>query len=592
MVGRAWQRISLPFKPWARWCYALVGPDLHQTKESPAPPDAATVWIDAVQLEKARTPSEFVPRAEVELAVATDRTGNVFTWGEPVVLQVAAANHGAKKRDVTAVLRLTNFLGAEAWQERVRLHAPAGQSVAQTVTVPAAGREPLRGYYRLTATIQGDKQTPPDAPALTTLRLAVIPGFDASDSRFGVNHAYSWPHLLDLCHRAGLLWVRDWSLKWKDVEPVQGTFTFAECDPQIDRPLAHGLKVLALLPFPSSEWSSEAAGDAAAARDYTARRAVCARAPKQIADFERYAATTVAHYKDRVVWFQVFNEPLYTSYALPRAHGYDGATYAKFVAAFATAARRVHPKAKVLAGIGAISDGQILQDFEAFFAAGGLEHADAVDIHHYPRIRPPEFIEPLLAKLNALMDAHGGRKPIWCTEYGYYADDDPWSVPLPSSGFDQPLDTELQQASYAVRWAALLFAGGVEKIFYHAGTCDGVNRDSLQGIFYEHAGQPHLIYSAQAVMSRLLTTSARFVKKLEPDPGVRCHVFADHDRHVAVLWSTAGARPRPVTIRNDRIAVWDLMGRPVKTEHVLPSNTPVYLIAEGLTTEQFLAGMK
>jgi rubrerythrin len=58
------------------------------------------------------------------------------------------------------------------------------------------------------------------------------------------------------------------------------------------------------------------------------------------------------------------------------------------------------------------------------------------------------------------------------------------------------------------------FANGVEKVFYHAGTCAGINNDSLQGVFYKYGGLPHRIYPAQAVMAYLFTPTCRFVRKL------------------------------------------------------------------------------
>ncbi len=174
--------------------------------------------------------------------------------------------------------------------------------------------------------------------------------------------------------------------------------------------------------------------------------------------------------------------------------------------------------------------GPIEGDFEQFFAAGGHKGIDAIDIHHYPRLRAPEFVEELLEGLNKQMERHGGRKPIWLTEYGYYADDEPWAIPMPNSGFNRPLRSESLQAAYAVRWATMCLANGVDKIFYHAGTCDGVNRDSLQGIFYEYAGQPHKIYAAQAVMSHLLTPTGKFVKRLKLGEGVKGYLFRDGEQ--------------------------------------------------------------
>jgi GH35 family endo-1,4-beta-xylanase len=100
--------------------------------------------------------------------------------------------------------------------------------------------------------------------------------------------------------------VRDWSLKWKDVEPEKGRFTFREADLQIDRPREHGLRVLAMLPFPSSPWSSTAPASAGAR--YEERRSVIARAPRDMAEFENYVEGTVDHYRGRITWYQVFNE--------------------------------------------------------------------------------------------------------------------------------------------------------------------------------------------------------------------------------------------------------------------------------------------
>jgi len=425
-----------------------------------------------------------------------------------------------------------------------------------------------------------------------TMRMAAIPVHRGDDSRFGVNHAYPWPHLLDLCRQAGLVWMRDWSLKWQDVEPEKGRYTFTEPDYQIDRPLKHGLQVLGLLPFPSSNWSSSAPASVQAGDRYPENRQRAAHAPRDLAEFENYVAQTVTHYRGRVQWWQVFNEPLFTDYSLPRKLGYDGTTYATHVKAFAHAARQANAQARVLAGIGYLSEGQILEDFEKFFAAGGLDAADAIDIHHYPRVRPPEFIEGPLQRLNDLMGKHGGRKPIWLTEYGYYADDDPAAVPLAHHGFNQPLASERQQSEYAVRWAVLNFANGVDKIFYHAGTCDGLNQDSLQGIFFEYGGTPHKIYAAQAVMSHFLTPASRFVTRLKLAAPTRAYLFRDGDRLVCAVWTDRETAAKEVMLGSDKVGLFDIMGRPMSGRRFRPSGTPVYLVADGLTDDEFRGAVK
>lgn len=581
-VSRQWQRFAMTFKPASRWCYVLAGPDLRRSPDRPASPSAATVWLDAVQLERAEAPREFQTGQPIEIGLSTDKVGNVFNWEEPLRIRLTVGSSEPERlRAARIEWRLVDFFDRQIRSETIGRVAQ-GET---TIEVPAS--EDSRGFLRIHARL-----TAGDLVSERTMRVAAVPVHRGDDSRFGVNHAYPWPHLLDLCRQAGLVWMRDWSLKWQDVEPEKGRFTFTEPDYQIDRPRKHGLQVLGLLPFPSSNWSSSAPASVKAGDRYPENRQRAAYAPRDLAEFENYVAQTVRHYQGRVPWWQVFNEPLFTDYSLPRKLGYDGTTYATHVKAFAHAARQANPQAHVLAGIGYLSDGQILEDFEKFFAAGGLAAADAIDIHHYPRVRPPEFFEGPLQKLNALMDKHGGRKPIWLTEYGYYADDDPATVPLAHHGFDQPLASERQQSEYAVRWAVLNFANGVDKIFYHAGTCDGLNQDSLQGIFFEYGGTPHKIYAAQSVMSHFLTPTSKFVARLTLAAPTRAYLFRDGDRLVCVAWADTETQAREITLGNDKVRLFDLMGRPMAGRRFSPSGTPLYIMSDGLNDDEFHAAVK
>jgi len=132
-----------------------------------------------------------------------------------------------------------------------------------------------------------------------------------------------------------------------------------------------------------------------------------------------------------------------------------------------------------------------------------------------------------------------------------------------------------------------MLARGVEKIFYHAGTCDGLNRDSMQGIFYEYGGTPHKGYAAQAVMASLFTPACRFVKRLDMGEGVRGYLFRDGERLVACVWAPSGAKPRPLHLANDRMQLLDLMGRPQSARQFTPDGTPVYIVADGMGESEF-----
>lgn len=579
-VSGSWQRYAFAFTPNSRWCFVLAGPDLRPAKKGQAAPARVSLLLDALQLEQGSEPTEFEPRDPVEFALSTPNVGNVFGWNEPLEIHVRAYGRAQDMAKARLELRLTDFFGREVWRETGAVEGH------KAFSLPVKKQPQLRGFLRLHG-----RMTCGELVSEKAMRLAAIPEYPGNDSRFGVNHAYPWPHLLDLCRLAGLIWVRDWSLKWQEVEPQPGQFSFTETDYQIDRPISHGLRVLGLLPFPASNWSSSAPASVSGTGWYPRNRQRVAYAPRDLGAFENYVAETVKHYRGRIDWWQCFNEPVYTDYALPRSRGYDGATYAGLVKAFARAARRADPNCRLLAGIGGLHGGQIMEDFERFFAAGALEAIDAVDIHHYPTIRSPEFVEDLLDQLNKLMDKYGRRKPLWLTEYGYYADDEPWAIPTPQHGFDTPLPSEQVQADYAVRWAVIMLANGVEKVFYHAGTCGSINRGHREGVFFVYGGQPRKVYAAQAVMAHLLTPQCRFVKRLGLLAGVHGYLFRREDRTVAVVWAPTRSKALPLELRSDQIELWDIMGRPLPARQFTPTGSPVYLIGPGLSEAQFEAAL-
>ena len=185
------------------------------------------------------------------------------------------------------------------------------------------------------------------------------------------------------------------------------------------------------------------------------------------------------------------------------------------------------------------------------------------------------------------MDEHGGRKPIWLTEYGYYADDDPSIVPMPNSGFDIPLASEQLQAAYVVRWNVIMLAGGVDKIFYHAGTCDGVEPRQPAG---------HLLRVRRRAPQDL-RGPGRDGETVSRDVPVRRSARAGRRRSGLSIprrradrsgrLGSGGRSGEPVRIADDRVRILDLMGRPMGKTEFVPGPTPVYVVAEELSDEDF-----
>ena len=229
-LGTDWQRYQLEFTAEAEACYVLAGPDLRTTADNPSPPDRATVWLDALQLAKGESAPAFATRQPVELGIGTDKPGNVFAWDEPLKFHFTLASAAGEAREAALDLRLTDFFDDEVWHTTLPAQPPSATSHAATMNVSIPASPKLRGFLRLHVKLTSGKTT-----AERNMRLAVIPTYTLADSRFGMNHAFGWPEMLTLCKRAGLVWMRDWSMKWQDVEPEQGQFVYEETDAQVGR---------------------------------------------------------------------------------------------------------------------------------------------------------------------------------------------------------------------------------------------------------------------------------------------------------------------------------------------------------------------
>lgn len=101
-VGTQWQRVSMTFRAGEDFAWAGVGPDLTSSDL-----DAATLWIDALQFEKADTATDYEPRTEIESHIETSVMGN--TRKERVVELTA-----------TPVYFLTNTLAPEELKSTFR----------------------------------------------------------------------------------------------------------------------------------------------------------------------------------------------------------------------------------------------------------------------------------------------------------------------------------------------------------------------------------------------------------------------------------------------------------------------------------------
>ena len=197
--------------------------------------------------------------------------------------------------------------------------------------------------------------------------------------------------------------------------------------------------MLVLLPLPGTDWSRNTFPKAVeelrqrirqgqAGADEL-RQALIAAKPARLDDFAEYVRATVKHDQGRVAHTRILNEPLYTHYALPStAHGYayKVSDYIDVLRTAYQAAKAVDPHCTVIGGIACVP---VSAWTGRFIEQGGLKWCDVLNYHLYPTRQRPETMETAFHAQCQRMQDRGQIRPIWVTEFGLYAEDDPAVVP-------------------------------------------------------------------------------------------------------------------------------------------------------------------
>ncbi len=569
-LDKAWKRYQFTFTPTQPYVFVLVGPDLAQ---EPAEGKVVETFIDNVQLA-AGEDAQYVPRSTVEVALMGNGVTEAPTPGQGMsICLVWACNHGGAPATISVELDARDFFDRKIELEPVKIDVPphsmrrAASSLSQW----------WLGFCRVTGrwTIDGREDS-------QTVRLTTIPKH-LNETILGINHAFSDRRMIDVARKAGVGWYRDWSLRWQAIEPSPGRIDWSFADREMD---SIGTSIVALLPpFPSAQWSSEAAADLPTT-GYPGIRIREAWAPKDPQKLGDYVAVAVKHYKasstpgrPQIRTWEFLNEPIYTDYALPAKgktrYGGKGYEVADYVALLKIAAQRMHaedPGCKVIGGAaappGALS--------KAMIEGGCLQHVDIFNLHDYPTRQPESFAAPM-DDLLAAMDKHGGRKPIWITEFSYYGDDDPPRTPfLPGENAwaeQRLLESERQCAEFTVRYMLVMLRSGVEKFFIHSGACGSANSYDGECCLFRYGGVPTKVMPAVAVLTSLLGPAPKLVAEKRVG-GAWCLAFTTAQQTVMAVWDPNDGGKKMQLPQG--VECVDIMGMEVKGPAIL-STSPVYL---------------
>jgi hypothetical protein len=253
-----------------------------------------------------------------------------------------------------------------------------------------------------------------------------------------------------------------------------------------------------------------------------------------------------------------------------------------------TAMKKADPSCKVIGGIASGPTHLTRQ----FMDAGGLELVDIFNLHIYPGAKPPEGFIDEMDDLLAMMDRHGGHKPIWITEFSYYASDNPpTTLSVHGNSWPPMLDSEKQCADYTLRFLTIMMSRNVQKVFIHSGASGQVNAPNDECALFDYGGTPRKLFAALAIFNSIMDGTPAPSGSRDLTATAHASAFETPKHAVVVVWQEEGAAGVSVTWQETaEVRPLSTMGRPLSDRRVL-SPSPVYLIGPSGKAKEMLASL-
>ncbi|MGB9144758.1 MAG: glycosyl hydrolase [Acidobacteriaceae bacterium] len=312
-------------------------------------------------------------------------------------------------------------------------------------------------------------------PAMAQVKTATAKCDQGRAMSLGVNvssygdMATSGPMLTAL-EQSGVGWTRTY-IQWGWIERKPGVYDWRTVDADIDREagMAH-LDVLAVIMGPTPCWSLE----------YPEKNCTRPRhtLPKK-EDWTKFVSTVVSRYKDRVHYWEIWNEPNHAQFIdVPeldqRLNGYRE----QILIPGAEAVHAADPSAKVVApalGASLLSKEELSDDFRLAMKAPAAQLVDVVSYHTY--FPAGDIDEKAIEIRNAMQSLGIGNKPLWLTETGIILG--PVRLAVTSTAA-----LESEQANYLQTGVAdVLASGNVQKVFWYDLT-DGHDSPNFHNSIY------------------------------------------------------------------------------------------------------------
>ena len=464
------------------------------------------VYFDYLRLSKTDERVCLKPVIEAK----TDKLGNIFFPAGPAIMNVNLANlipAGAKLK-----CQVFNYYREPVIEELVDVN-----SGELAIRLPAE----IKGYYEVYLTLldsAGKVQSLGMENDRYILRYAVVEPPRESypeDSPFGAHFGgsglgKSWTidwksveNYANLAYLAGVKWNRVHSFDWRIIEPQKKEFYWDYTDRIVDICLRNHLNVMPCVCY-TPKWASTSTDSTPS---WAMGQPAWATAPPHKEDWASFIEETVNHYKDRIKYWEIWNEPAYMSCFWTTGSARD---YYELLKTAYLAAKKADPQCTILTG-GLVSS-SAMAFFQEVLNYGGDKYFDIHAYHYCSNDRRKLWRE--------ILDKYG-KKPMLNSEENI--------SPRPAS----TPEAEKKFTENTVKIHVNELAGGSRRVFLF-GLFDALLDNESGIIRTDYSPRPAFV--AYRTMTHRLEGS-KYQGRLNIAPGVEAHFFVKGDKPLLVLWS-------------------------------------------------------
>jgi len=530
------------------------------------------VWFDDLRV---------VPRV-LTVSAASSAPHNLFHAGEPARLFLKMYNCCLEDARYEVSVALEDFRGNQTTLTKEEVRLAPRKPVEKTIDL----KFPALGYFKATISASKEGETVSELNEDIALVTPFSEEIFAQDSPFGSHHNGMRPEFINLMREAYVKWVRI-GAGWGGVERERGKYNWTGLERNYRVYFDNGFNLLAIVSgcpewnssykegMPKTHWGGT--HDAYPPADY--------------GPWKDFCAAIAAHFKGRISYWEVRNEPNVSVFWMGTPQD-----YAKLLRTAYTGLHQGNPDCRVIFEVA----GTDMAYYSAVYRAGGEGYCDILGTHNYQLSHPgPPEKSTFLREyydMRKFLARHGeADKPIWDTEFC-------WMSAPPRDRRAWKGVGEKNQADYLVRSWTLALSAGVVKVFWFP--------------FYSYGGaelnEPHPgglvradcsikpVFVAHRTMAEHLV-GAKYSREIHVGRGARCYVFSKDGSEIAVAWAIEGEQQVSLATNAERVRIFDIMNNPgtLRTRGGLltftATGSPTYLVsptpfkeANGAVSERLL----